>query len=79
MPTHPDSAAFSRPVSELPGARNYAKEQAGLSKLEYFTAAALTGLLAADTDSVGTYEQTARAAVKQARAVVAELNAEATT
>ena len=70
MKTFPHSGAF--PCSATP---DTAPAQ-GLSKLEYFTAAALTGLLAAE-DGGSSYESTARAAVKQARAVIAALNAEA--
>lgn len=76
MKTNPEHAAFSRPISELPGASRYTPASDGLTKLEYFTAAALTGILAADTDGNMSEEKAARYAVKQARAVIAELNAE---
>ena len=78
MTTDPTAPAFPRSLSETSHApRRYALEQDGVSKLEYFAAAAFTGILSADTSGDLTAEQSARAAVKHARALIAALNAEA--
>ncbi len=71
--TGPQSRAFARPASEDDRAR---PAQAGLSKLEYFAAAALSGLLASDREGFLTAERAASLAITQARALTAALEAE---
>lgn len=48
----------------------------GLTKREYFAAAALSGLLAADTEGTWKVERAARAAVRHADALLDALNGE---
>lgn len=45
----------------------------GLSKLEYFAAAALSGILAGDTEGTVTEEKAVKWAVSHARALITEL------
>lgn len=62
MKTNPNDAAFSTSLREF-----------GLTKLEYFAAAALPGLLASLGANYGKYHL-ARLAVEQAKALIDELN-----
>lgn len=71
--TGPQSRAFARPASEDDRAR---PAQPGLSKLEYFAAAALTGILASDTEGTLKEDSAVRWAVSHARALAAALEAE---
>lgn len=71
--TGPHSRAFARPASEDERARPV---QAGLSKLEYFAAAALSGLLASDTEGTLKEETAVKWAVSHARALLSALEAE---
>lgn len=67
-----DLPAFARPAAQ--SGEGYTEDsQRGLSKLEYFAAAALNGLLSADTELTLTEERAARFALNAARALVAEL------
>ncbi|CAM3869147.1 hypothetical protein [Deinococcus frigens] len=52
-------------------------EEGGLTKREYFAAAALAGLLAADEEGNLTEEKAARLAVQQSDALISALNAKA--
>lgn len=70
--TRADLPAFARPAAQS-GEGYIEDSQGGLSKLEYFAAAALTGLLSADTDLTLTEERAARFAVKAVRALLTEL------
>ena len=68
--TGPTSPAFARPASEG------AEAQAGLTRLDFFAAAALTGLLASDTEGTLTEAHAVKWAVSHARALLTALEAE---
>lgn len=69
MKTNPDDQAFAFACSC--GVKND-----GLTKREYFTAQAMHGLLAGDTERRELHTTIAREAVDQANAMIAELNKE---
>lgn len=80
--TRASSPAFARPASEytasgtLSDGNDAVRESDGLTKREYFAAAALPGVLAADPEGHLTEDKAARYAVRHADALIRALNGE---